>query len=59
MYTPFFIYLNHVCAKVYQIWVSTIKTIIGDREVETSEGQFIGHGNDVVRIWLFTGDNIK
>ena len=44
------IYLNHVCAKVYQIWVSSIKSIIGDRAVETSEGQFIG--NDGVRIWL-------
>ena len=44
------IYLNHVCAKVYQIWVSSIKSIIGDRAVETSEGQFIR--NDGVRIWL-------
>ena len=44
------IYLNHVCAKVYQIWVPSIKSIIGDRAVETSEGQFIS--NDGVRIWL-------
>ena len=44
------IYLNHVCAKVYQIWVPSIKSIIGDRAVETSEGQFIG--NDGVRIWV-------
>ena len=56
------IYLNHVCAKVYQIWVPSIKSIIGDRAVETSEGQFIG--NDGVRIWLeknglFVGDNIN
>ena len=44
------IFLNHVCAKVYQIWVPSIKSIIGDRVVETSESQFIG--NDGVRIWL-------
>ena len=46
------IYLNHVivCAEVYQIWVSSIKSIIWDLVVETSEGQFIG--NDGVRIWL-------
>ena len=30
------IYLNHVCAKVYQIWVPSIKSTIGDRAVETS-----------------------
>ena len=46
------IYLNHVivCAEVYQIWVSSIKSIIWDLAVETSEGQFIG--NDGVRTWL-------
>ena len=43
--------------KVYQI-----KSIIGDRAVETSEGQFIG--NDGVRIWLekmdcLSGSNIN
>ena len=36
------IYLNRVCAKVYQISVPSIKSI-GDRAVETSEGQFIGN----------------
>ena len=47
------IYLYRVCAKVYQIWAPSkyIKENIGDRAVETSEGQFIG--NDDVRIWLF------
>ena len=30
------IYLNHVCAKVYQIRVPSIKSIIGDRVMETS-----------------------
>ena len=25
------IYLNHVCVKVYQIWVSSIKSIIGEQ----------------------------
>ena len=49
------IYLNHVCAKVYQIWVPSIKSIIGDRAVETSEGQFIGNGG--VRIWLEVTSN--
>ena len=36
------IHLNRVCAKVYQISVPSIKSI-GDRAVETSEGQFIGN----------------
>ena len=52
---------DHVYAKVYQIWVPSIKSIIGDRAMETSEGQFIG--NDGVRIWLeknglFVGDKL-
>ena len=49
------IYLNHVCVKVYQIWVSSIKIIIVDRAVETSEGQFIGNGG--VHIWLEVTSN--
>ena len=32
------IYLNRACTKVYQICVPSIKSIIGDRAVETSEG---------------------
>ena len=47
------IYLYRVCAKVYQIWA--LSMLIGDRAVETSEGQFIG--NDDVRIWLFFTSN--
>ena len=38
------IYLNRVYAKVYE----SLQTIIGDRAVETREGQFIE--NDVVQI---------
>ena len=41
------IYLNRVCAKVYEI---RLRSIIGDRAVETREGQFIE--NDGVRISL-------
>ena len=39
------IYLNRVCAKVMR---SSLQSIIGDRAVETREGQFIE--NDGVRI---------
>ena len=37
------IYLNRVCAKVYQIRVPSKYNIIGDRAVKTSEGQSIGN----------------
>ena len=39
------IYWNRVCVKVYEI---SLQSIIGDRAVETREGQFIE--NDGVRI---------
>ena len=39
------IYLNRACAKVYEI---SLQSMIGDRAVETREGQFIEY--DSVRI---------
>ena len=56
------IYLNHVCAKVYQIWVSSIKSIIGDRG-RLVKASLLGM-TACVSDWkkwtgLFVGDNIK